>query len=105
MNKTSVRKSQIFKRDFSIQSDSGTFKTIVVFDCCGLEPIDFSPGEGWACQGQKVKVNEADGSQETSGGEKFQEVDLTDGEWADFDEVLDCSTMIQMSDIRFVKVK
>jgi len=86
------------------QADSGTLKTIVVFDCCGVEPIDFSPGEGWECQGQKVKNNEADDSLGVTTGEKFL-VDLSDGEWADFDQVLDCSTMVSEIDFRFVKVK
>ena len=28
-------------------TDNNKFKTIVVFDCRGLEPVDFSPREGW----------------------------------------------------------
>ena len=28
-------------------SDNNKFKTIVVFDCRGLEPVDFSPRNGW----------------------------------------------------------
>ena len=28
-------------------SDNNKFKTMVVFDCRGLEPVDFSPREGW----------------------------------------------------------
>ena len=27
--------------------DSNKFKTLVVFDCRGLEPVDFSPRNGW----------------------------------------------------------
>ena len=27
--------------------DNNKFKTIVVFDCRGLEPVDFSPRNGW----------------------------------------------------------
>jgi len=33
---------------------SNRFKTIVAFDCRGLEPIDFSPRNGWTVKGFKV---------------------------------------------------
>ena len=29
------------------QEDNNKFKTIVVFDCRGLEPVEFSPRNGW----------------------------------------------------------
>jgi hypothetical protein len=28
-------------------ADSNKFKTIVVFDCRGVEPVEFSPRNGW----------------------------------------------------------
>jgi hypothetical protein len=33
---------------------SNRFKTIVAFDCRGLEPVDFSPRNGWIVKGYKV---------------------------------------------------
>ena len=33
------------------------FKTIVAFDCRGLEPIDFSPRNGWTVKGYKVLID------------------------------------------------
>ena len=29
------------------QVDNNKFKTIVVFDCRGMEPVEFSPRNGW----------------------------------------------------------
>lgn len=36
---------------------SNRFKTIVAFDCRGLEPIDFSPRNGWTVKGFKVLLD------------------------------------------------
>ena len=33
--------------------DNNKFKTIAIFDCRGLEPIDFDPRDGWKVQGRK----------------------------------------------------
>ena len=33
---------------------SNKFKTIVAFDCRGLEPVDFSPRNGWNVKGYRV---------------------------------------------------
>lgn len=55
-----------------ITEDScGQFKTIVVFDCRGLEPRDFSAREGWI-----VKT--------CDDGKTFTDVDLSEGEWVDY---------------------
>lgn len=53
--------------------DSNQFKTIVVFDCRGVEPVDFSPRVGFTAEGDET-------------GTPFPEVVLTEGEWADYDE-------------------
>jgi hypothetical protein len=36
------------------EASNNQFKTIVAFDCRGLEPIDFSPRNGWSVKGYKV---------------------------------------------------
>ncbi|XP_011869451.1 PREDICTED: UPF0587 protein C1orf123 homolog [Vollenhovia emeryi] len=51
--------------------DQGEFKTIVVFDCRGLEPSDFAAREGWTVEA-------------ANGGTEFNNVDLTEGEWEDY---------------------
>ncbi|XP_058792480.1 CXXC motif containing zinc binding protein [Phymastichus coffea] len=55
-----------------INADSCTeFKTVVVLDCRGLEPKEFSAREGWV-------IKAADN------GQTFNDVDLSEGEWADY---------------------
>lgn len=55
-----------------ITADScSQFKTVLVMDCRGLEPREFSAREGWV-------VKAADG------GKTFTDVDLGEGEWADY---------------------
>ncbi|XP_070152132.1 UPF0587 protein v1g245604 isoform X3 [Polyergus mexicanus] len=42
------------------QNDQGQFKTIVIFDCRGIEPSDFSAREGWvaeAIEGENFRVS------------------------------------------------
>lgn len=36
--------------------DNNEFKTIVIFDCRGLEPVDFDPRDGWKSQGYKGQL-------------------------------------------------
>jgi len=90
--------------------DSNEFKTIVIFCCRGLEPIDFDPNDGWQVQG----FNENDESDEDSEGNSeigkptstvFSDIDLSDKEWADFDEESGKSTLISEFQARFVQVK
>nr|CAG4641329.1 EOG090X0HQJ [Eulimnadia texana] len=53
--------------------DQGKFKKIVTFDCRGIEPTDFSPRNGWQAEGAET-------------GTRFSDIDLTEKEWADYDE-------------------
>nr|CAG4636641.1 EOG090X0HQJ [Eubosmina coregoni] len=53
--------------------DQGKFKTIVQFECRGMEPSDFSPRNGWLVEGLES-------------GTKFSDIDLSEKEWADYDE-------------------
>ena len=41
--------------------DRNDFKTIVVFACRGLEPVDFDPRDGWKAQGY-IENDDSDGS-------------------------------------------
>ena len=55
-----------------INNESCTeFKTVVVFDCRGLEPKEFSAREGWIAKA-------------TNDGKTFDDVDLGEGEWAEY---------------------
>lgn len=66
-------------------------KTIVVFDCRGVEPVDFKPEEGWQTKANSGKV--------------FAEFDLNDGMWADYDDKANESVEINDFEWKFVKVK
>lgn len=73
-------------------NDQNKFKTIVTFDCRGIEPVEFSPAEGWL-----VKVEES--------GKAFNDVDLSEKEWADYDDRANQSVGIYELESQFVKVK
>ena len=81
--------------------NANQFKTIVVFDCRGLEPVDFDPRDGWRAQG--YKENEEGEGETTS--TVFTDIDLSDKEWADYDEKSAQSTVISDFQVNFVVVK
>jgi len=63
--------------------DNNRLKTIVVFDCRGLEPVDFSPRNGWKAMGWREDEDTGEGQES---GYAFTDIDLTEKEWADYDE-------------------
>lgn len=63
-----------------------------MFDCRGLEPVDFQPTKGWI-----VKAEES--------GTVFNEVDLSEKEWAEYDEKANQTIGIYDFESKFVKVK
>lgn len=70
----------------------GEFKTIIVFDCRGIEPIDFSPRDGW------IAVAEDSGT-------TFEDVDLSEKEWVDYDEKTKQSVGIYDIESKFIRQK
>ncbi|XP_073845660.1 UPF0587 protein GA18326 [Musca autumnalis] len=74
------------------QDDSGKFKTIVIFDCRGAEPVEFSPRAGWI-----VKAAE--------NGQTFENVDLSEDDWVDYDEKNGNSVGIYEFASKFIKLK
>lgn len=72
--------------------DQGNFRALVTFDCRGIEPTDFAPGEGWI-----VKAEES--------GHFFENVNLTEKEWVEYDEKSQQSIGIYEFESRFVSVK
>ena len=85
-------------------SQANKFVTIVVFDCRGIEPIDFDPRIGWVATGYKV-ATEDDDTEDQETGTCFNEIDLSEKEWADFDEKSGESTFISDFKCAFVKIK
>lgn len=71
--------------------DSNTFKTMVAFDCRGLEPFDFSPRVGF--------VADAVGSTL-----KFSDINLTEKDWSDYDEEAAVSVGIYEVTHQFVRL-
>eukprot|EP01035_Chromulina_nebulosa_P040978 gene40978-55379_t len=53
-------------------SDTGKFITILVLECRGIEPVACIPGVDWIVQSR--------------GGTMFENVDLSEGDWAEYDE-------------------
>ena len=98
--------------------DNNKHKSIAAFDCRGLEPVDFSPRNGWrvSCLANDDsltyrKILQVSGWKEDEDGEGresgtlFEDVDLSEGDWADYDERSGESTMISEIDVKFVPVK
>ena len=55
-----------------LTADDGGMVPIVAFECRGMEPVKWTPTSGYVCR--------------STGGKAFDDVDLTEGEWADYDE-------------------
>lgn len=72
--------------------DNGEFKTIVAFDCRGMEPSSFWARNGWIAK-------------TVDGGVTFNDVDLTDGDWADYCEKIKQPVSISEIEHKFVRVK
>lgn len=71
--------------------DSPNYKTIVVFDCRGVEAIEYDARVGWVAEGSES-------------GTKFEEVDLSQREWYDFDETAKLSVGVTDFKHQFVRV-
>lgn len=74
------------------ENDAGKFKTIVSFDCRGVEPVEFSPRTGWI-----VKASD--------GGQTFEDVDLSDDDWVEYDNKNKVSIGIYEFESNFIKLK
>ncbi|XP_059161911.1 CXXC motif containing zinc binding protein-like [Physella acuta] len=74
------------------QDDAGQFKTIVVFDCRGATPVDFSPRVGWEAEGLESNA-------------VFSDVDLKECEWYDYDDKAGESVSITELKYQFITVK
>ncbi|KAH8405545.1 hypothetical protein KR215_002337 [Drosophila sulfurigaster] len=72
--------------------DAGKFKTIVVFDCRGVEPVEFSPRSGW-------KVHSAEN------GQVFEDVDFSDDDWVEYDQKNKESIGVYEFNSKFIKLK
>lgn len=74
------------------EDDSGNFKSFVAFDCRGLEPTEFEPRSGYI-----VKCAE--------NGRTFEDVEIEDGDWTEYDDKNKNSVSISEFKSQFVKAK
>ncbi|XP_046337027.1 CXXC motif containing zinc binding protein-like [Haliotis rufescens] len=95
-----VLKCKLCKRENSIDilketlssytvADAGKFKSVVTFDCRGVEPIDFSPRVGWSVEGEETST-------------VFSDINLGEKEWYDYDEKGQTSVSITEFQHKFV---
>ncbi|XP_012631739.2 CXXC motif containing zinc binding protein isoform X1 [Microcebus murinus] len=96
-----VQKCKLCARENSIEilsstikpynaEDNEKFKTIVEFECRGLEPVDFQPQAGFAAEG-------------VESGTVFSDVNLQEKDWTDYDEKAQESVGIYEVTHQFVK--
>uniref|UniRef100_A0A452FRQ7 CXXC motif containing zinc binding protein n=1 Tax=Capra hircus TaxID=9925 RepID=A0A452FRQ7_CAPHI len=83
-----VQKCKLCSRENSI--DNEKFKTIVEFECRGLEPVDFQPQAGFAAEG-------------VESGTVFSDINLQEKDWTDYDEKAQESVGIYEVAHQFVK--
>nr|XP_012301211.1 UPF0587 protein C1orf123 [Aotus nancymaae] len=70
--------------------DNENFKTIVEFECQGLEPVDFQPQAGFAAES-------------VESGTVFSDINLQEKDWTDYDEKAQESVGIYEVTHQFVK--
>ena len=88
--------------------DSNNFKTICVFECRGLDPIDFDPKSGWKAQGynvQNTEYEDDDDNDDDKNSTVFNDIDLSKKEWANFDHLSGKFVKITEFEFNFVRGK
>jgi hypothetical protein len=65
---------------------------VIIFECRGVEPFDFSPRVGFSAEAVKS-------------GTLFEDIDLSDGDWAEYDEEGQQSVGIFSVEHRFISKK
>ncbi|GBG74280.1 hypothetical protein CBR_g18691 [Chara braunii] len=73
-------------------SEEGKFVPVACFECRGLEPIVFYPRDGWVARG-------------TESGTAFNDIDLSSGEFCDWDEKASASVGIYSIEHKFTVTK
>ncbi|KAJ9071061.1 hypothetical protein DSO57_1000738 [Entomophthora muscae] len=71
--------------------NSGKFAPFVTFECRGLEFVEFEPRDGFLAFGAESRT-------------KSDEIDLTEGEWADYDEKSCTEVSIMEIESKFEKL-
>ncbi|XP_023716867.1 UPF0587 protein GA18326 isoform X2 [Cryptotermes secundus] len=94
--KLCVRENNLSILEDSIQvytkSDHENFKTIVLFDCRGVELVDFDFRDGWSVVAE-------------DSGQIYTDVDLSEKEWVEWDDKMKRSVGIYNIEHQFVHIK
>ncbi|KAK3733949.1 hypothetical protein QZH41_010764 [Actinostola sp. cb2023] len=80
----------------TMADDSNQFKTMITFDCRGVEPTAFSPRVSYRLPTGFV----AEGAETSS---KFTDINLSEMDWSDYDEKAKLSVGIYEVTSQFVK--
>ncbi|KAF5183316.1 Cxxc motif-containing zinc binding protein [Thalictrum thalictroides] len=68
-------------------SQAGIYAPLMMFDCRGLEPVDFSFGHGWKA--------------ESTSGTKFGDIDLSGGDYSEYCEKGEVPVMVSNLKAKF----
>mmetsp|Transcript_9959 Transcript_9959/g.11568 ORF Transcript_9959/g.11568 Transcript_9959/m.11568 type:complete len:169 (+) Transcript_9959:78-584(+) len=79
--------------EFGFDSEKNEFQTIAVFECRGMEPF------AWIPKGDMIA--EATGNKSKT----WNDIDLTEGEWAEYDDANDASVQILDIQHKFETIK
>ncbi|KJH43542.1 hypothetical protein DICVIV_10453 [Dictyocaulus viviparus] len=90
MNTVSIVKDSF--GSYNAVENNEEWQSLVHLDCRGVEPIDFDLRMGWTAVGIET-------------GTVFDEIDLSEKVWADYDEVAKRATEIGDIEVRFVHRK
>jgi len=66
------------------------WQPIVVFECRGIEPVDFDPRIGWAAEGAETNT-------------RFKDINLSEKDWAEYDEKASEAVGVYELEHRFVR--
>eukprot|EP00271_Cylindrocystis_brebissonii_P021536 TRINITY_DN775_c0_g1_i1.p1 TRINITY_DN775_c0_g1~~TRINITY_DN775_c0_g1_i1.p1 ORF type:complete len:174 (+),score=33.16 TRINITY_DN775_c0_g1_i1:645-1166(+) len=73
-------------------SEHERFVPLLLLDCRGMEPVQYSPRDGWIAEGAET-------------GTKFAEIDLTEGDFSEYDVKAKQSVGVYKFTAEFVKTK
>ncbi|KAJ1345759.1 hypothetical protein KIN20_000364 [Parelaphostrongylus tenuis] len=90
LNTVSIIKDSIGSYDSKEHNEE--WQSMIHLDCRGLEPVDFEMRTGWTAVG-------------TETGTVFEDIDLSEKAWADYDEKASEATEIADIEVRFVHTK
>ncbi|CAG9531476.1 unnamed protein product [Cercopithifilaria johnstoni] len=87
-----INSLEIVKDSFQPYKNNNDYGELIRFDCRGLEPTDFDPRSGWRAIGTESET-------------VFENIDLTEKEWVDYDEKAAQPTEINEMHYRFVLLR